>query len=201
MVLARGEEVTVSTIGRDLEVRIRRLESSLRRTRLLAGVAGSALLVLFAVQCSTAAPAVLDLVQARRIVLVDDEGRVRVELAQDSKDAGRRARSAGLRIFDNTGHERGGLATFDDGSVVLALDAPHGVGHPMPDRLGLRVYPDGASHIMLLDNQTRAVAKLASDGEGGGGVQVFRWDMEAKQIHIKTVQYDGDQLETMPMGS
>jgi hypothetical protein len=71
----------------------------------------------------------------------------------------------------------------------------------MPDRLGLRVYPDGASHIMLLDNQTRAVAKLASDGEGGGGVQVFRWDMEAKQIHIKTVQYDGDQLETMPMGS
>lgn len=58
---------------------------------------------------------------------------------------------------------------MDDGGVVLALDAPIGVGSPMRDRLGLMVNPDGASHVMLLDNSTRAVAKLQSDGRGGVG--------------------------------
>lgn len=70
----------------------------------------------------------------------------------------------------------------------------------MRDRLGLGVDPDGASHVMLLDNQTRAVAKLHSDGAGGGGVQVFRWDMDKQEIGIKTVTYGGDVLETVPLG-
>ena len=185
----------------DLEERIVRLERSVRRARIVACGVGFALVTLAAARCSNRAPAVLDIVQARKIVLVDDEGRPRVELAQDPKDTDRRARSAGLRVFDGTGHERGGFATFDDGSVVFAMDAPYGVGDPMPDRIGLLVDSDGASHVMLLDNQTRAVAKLASDGQGGGGVQVFRWDMEAKQIQVRTVTYDGDQHETMPFGS
>jgi hypothetical protein len=191
----------VSDTGASLESRIDRLERSLRHARVAACGLACTVLALAGMQCSSHAPAVLDLVQARRIVLVDDDGRVRVEIAQDAKDSQRRARSAGLRVFDNTGHERGGFATFDDGSVVLAMDAPYGVGDPMPDRVGLMVAPDGASHVMLLDNQTRAVAKLASDGTGGGGVQVFKWDMEAKQLHIKTVTYDGDDRATVPMGS
>jgi hypothetical protein len=183
-----------------MEDRIARLERSLRGTRFAAGAVGLALFALAGVQCASGTPTVLDEVRARRIVLVDDEGRMRVEIAQDPADTQRRARSAGLRVFDNTGHERGGFATFDDGSVVFAMDAPHGVGDPMPDRLGLMVSPDGSAGLMLLDNQTRAVAKIVSDGSGGGGVQVFKWDMEAKQIHIRTVTYDGDQRETKPMG-
>ena len=92
------------------------------------------------------------------------------------------------------------MGTFDDLSVVMALDAPRGVGHPMPDRLGLRVDPNGAAHVMLLDNQTRAVAKLDSDGNGGGGVQVFKWDMAAKQVHVKTFTYDGERRHSNPLG-
>ena len=182
------------------EARITRLERSLRVTRLVAGGLGLLLVGLSAIQCARRNDGVLDEVRARRIVLVDDEGRIRVELAQDPKSTQRRARSAGLRVFDNTGHERGGFATFDDGSVVLAMDAPNGVGDPMPDRIGLRVSSDGSGHVMLLDNQTRAVAKMTSDGRGGGGVQVFKWDMDAKQIHIRTLTFDGDPRETTPMG-
>ena len=92
------------------------------------------------------------------------------------------------------------MSTFDDLSVVMALDAPRGVGHPMPDRLGLRVDPNGAAHVMLLDNQTRAVAKLQSDGNGGGGVQVFKWDMAARQVHVKTFTYDGERRHANPLG-
>jgi hypothetical protein len=192
--------VAVSKTEPVFEARITRLERSLRGTRFAAYAVGFALFALAGVQCAGRSPTVLDEVRARRIVLVDDEGRIRVELAQDPRNTQRRARSAGLRVFDNTGHERGGFATFDDGSVVLAMDAPHGVGDPMPDRLGLMVSPDGSADLMLLDNQTRAVAKLVSDGSGGGGVQVFKWDMGAKQIHVRTVTYDGDQRETTPMG-
>jgi len=131
-----------------MEDRITRLERSLRRTRVSAGAVGLALFAIVAVQCASRAPTVFDEVRARRIVLVDDEGRIRLEIAQDPRDTQRRARSAGLRVFDNTGHERGGFATFDDGSVVLAMDAPHGVGDRMPDRLGLVVSPDGSADIM-----------------------------------------------------
>jgi hypothetical protein len=89
---------------------------------------------------------------------------------------------------------------MDDGSVVFALDAPAGVGAPLPDRLGLVVYADGSAHVMLLDNQTRAVAKLRSDGKGGGGVEVFKWDMENKRVHTKRFTYDGEQTRERPLG-
>jgi hypothetical protein len=62
------------------------------------------------------------------------------------------------------------------------------------------VYPDGSSHVMLLDNSTRAVAKLQSDGDGGGGVQVFKWDMPNKKVHTKTFTFDGETVETLSIG-
>jgi hypothetical protein len=86
-----------------------------------------------------------------------------------------------------------------DGSVVLGLDAPVGVGAPMRDRIGLNVEPNGAAYVMLIDNQTRAVAKLHSDG-GGGGVQVFKWDIPAKLVHIRTLKFDGDVRDSVPFG-
>jgi hypothetical protein len=183
-----------------VEDRIAFLERSVRRTRLAVVAAGLIIVALAGVQFARRPVKVMDEVRARRIVVVDDEGRIRVEIAQDPKNTDRRARSAGLTVFDNTGHERGGFGTFDDGSVVFAMDAPHGVGASMPDRLGLMVYPDGAAHFMLIDNQTRAVAKLVSDGKGGGGIQVFKWDMDAKQIHIRTITYDGEERETRSLG-
>jgi hypothetical protein len=92
------------------------------------------------------------------------------------------------------------MTTMDDGSVVLALDAPDGVGAPMRDRLGMVVGADGSSYIMLIDNQTRAVAKLYSDGKGGGGPQVFKWEPDKKQVQVKTLTYDGDKIETVKTG-
>jgi hypothetical protein len=69
----------------------------------------------------------------------------------------------------------------------------------MRDRIGLKVHPDGSAYVMLIDNQTRAVAKLQSDG-AEGGVQVFKWDMEAEQIHIRTLTFDGDVRDSVPFG-
>lgn len=182
-----------------LAARVDQLEAQLCRQRLL----GVSLLLLIAGAAAAGSAddkQVQERLRVRRLELVDDEGRVRLALSQDSKDAGRRSRAAGLTIFDNKGDERGGFSTFDDGSVVMAMDAPRGVGDPMPDRLGMRVYPNGAAEVMVIDNMTRGVAKLASDGQGGGGIQVFKWDMDAKKVHVKTIGYDGEEVTTFPIG-
>lgn len=178
------------------DARIARLERRVRRSNALAGGACLGLAALVGAGLSGQDADVQDLVRARRIELVDDKGVVRVRMGQDAEDAGRRSRAAGITVHDAKGDERGGFSTLDDGSVVLAMDAPHGVGAPMPDRIGLVVWPDGSSYVMLLDNQTRAVAKLHSDGEGGGGVQVFEWDVPSKEVHVKTLTFDGEEIET-----
>jgi hypothetical protein len=141
-----------------------------------------------------------DEVRTRRLVIVDDSGYERIVLAQDPPTGQRVSRATGLTLFDDKGSERGGFSTMEDGSVVLAMDAPLGVGAPMRDRIGLKVNPDGSAYVMLIDNQTRAVAKLQSDG-AEGGVQVFKWDMEAKQIHIRTLTFDGDVRDSVTFGN
>ena len=189
-----------STRDLSLTDRVLLLEREIRRTRLAAGASALALVVLASAGFAWKAGDP-ELVRAKRFELVDDRGVVRVSMGQDPKDTQRRARSAGITVHDGTGAERGGFATFDDGSVVFAMDAPTGVGSPMPDRLGLRVDSDGSSHVLLIDNETRGVAKLYSDGKGGGGVQVFDWDLPAKKVRVKTLGFHGEQVETVSTGN
>jgi hypothetical protein len=132
----------------------------------------------------------------RKLTIVDDEGRPRIVLAQDPADTQRRSRGAGITVYDDRGDERGGFGTMDDGSVVFARDAPEGVGASMRDRAGIVVGPQGQSSFMLIDNQTRGVVKLQSDGDGKGGLQLFKWDMEAKNVQVATLMFDGTETET-----
>jgi hypothetical protein len=176
------------------------LERRLRRTQaVLAAVALTAAGAILAAAIRPADPVVPE-IRTRRLVVVDDKDVPRVVIGQDPVDGQRRARAAGITVHDKTGAERGGFSTLDDGSVVMALDAPVGVGAPMRDRLGMVVWPDGSSYVMLLDNQTRAVAKLSSDGKGGGGPQVFKWDDASKSVGIKTLTFEGEKVETQKMG-
>lgn len=182
-----------------LEDRIHGLERSVRRAHLALGTLVGGLLIVAAVGFTRSGTQASDELRTRRLVIVDDGGRERIVLAQDPPTAQRMSRAAGLTLLDEDGNERGGFSTMADGSVVLGMDAPVGVGAPMRDRIGLKVHPDGSAYVMLIDNQTRAVAKLESDG-ADGGVQVFRWDMDAKRIHIRTLKYDGDVRDSVPFG-
>jgi hypothetical protein len=38
--------------------------------------------------------------------------------------------------------------------------------------------------------------KLQSDGDGKGGLQLFKWDMEAKNVQVATLMFDGTETET-----
>jgi len=143
----------------------------------------------------------VDEVRARRIVVLDDQGVMRVEMGQDSHDAGRRSRTAGGWLYDAKGDERGGMATHEDGLVALAFDAPVGKGEDhLRDRLSRRVNADGASQVLLTDNLTRGIVGLLSDGAGNGGVETYRWDMGAKLIHRRYITFDLDERQERPLG-
>ena len=190
----------MSHLAPTLEHRVLTLERSLARARVAAITFGLGLVVLLAGAFVSSQGQTVDEIRTRRLIIVDDAGTTRLLLAQDPANTQRSARAAGLFVFDDKGSERGGLSTMADGSVVLALDAPAGIGAPMRDRIGLKVEPDGAAYVMLIDNQTRAVAKLFSDSAGAGGVQVFRWDMSARQVHMRTLTFDGDVRDSVPFG-
>lgn len=174
------------------------LQQRLERTRRFAGLA------LLIAALALAAPWVLpprnaSELRVRSLEVVDRNGVVRLRLGEDGDDVERRSTAAGLLVFDGTGHERGGFGTMADGSVVMALDAPAGVGAAMSDRIGMLVRPDGSSLLLVNDNGGNEAVTLFADPTGAG-LQTFRHDGAAKQVRIKTMSFDGEVVrsEAMP---
>ena len=181
------------------------LRTSVRRLTLLTLalgvlVAGLAVAVI-ALSMAPRGTLTVDELRAHRIVVLDDQGVMRVEMGQDAVDAGRRSRTAGVWLYDAKGDERGGMATHGDGLVGLALDAPVGKGEDhLRDRLSLRVDAEGAAQVLLTDNMTRGIVGLLSDGTGNGGVETYRWDMDANLIHRRYITFDLDERQQRPLG-
>ncbi len=139
-----------------------------------------------------------DEIKARRIALVDSRGVERVVLGEDT---GRRhGRSAAVWIYDETGAERGGLGTFENGQASLALDAPAGVGASMPDRLGLVVSSTGAASVQLNNNDTGVPVRLVTDAGGGGGVELIEFDHAERKARIRRLTYGDDTRREVSMG-
>ena len=183
-----------------IEQRMRALERRLRITQTTFGLFVLCTMAVITTGMSSSSGDVHDEVRTRKLVIVDDKDVQRVVLGQDAVDTQRRSRATGLTMYDGTGAERGGFSTFDDGSVVFAMDAPGGVGSPMRDRLGLVVWPDGSSYVMLIDNETKGVVKLTSDGAGKGGLQVFDWNDSTRKVNIRTLNYGKDEFTSMSYG-
>lgn len=128
---------------------------------------------------------------ASKITIVDENGIRRLLLGSDNLK-GRISKASGLLIFDETGAERGGTGTMTDGSATIALDAPVGVGSPMRDRLGLKVYKNGAAMISIINNQTGITVRLISDEDGKGGIEFIDYDLGARKAIIKRIDFNGE---------
>ena len=181
------------------EKRVATLERSLHRAKLVASLSGLAVALVLAAAFTRGLTQASDEVRTHRLVIVDDQGHPRAVLGQDRANAQRVSRGAGLTLYDDNGSERGGFGTMADGSVVLGLDAPAGVGAPMRDRIGLKVFPNGSAYVMLIDNKTGAVARLLSEEGPGGirGVQVFKWQPDGSRYYIRTITFDGDVRDSI----
>lgn len=179
----------------ELHERLTRVEKSLRATRLvlIAVIACAAIAIVAAFDDPPATTEIVDEVRTRRLVVVDDEGVQRIMIGQDAPDTQRRSRSAAIWVYDKHGNERGGWGTFEDDSVVLALDAPAGVGSPMRDRLGLAVFPNGAAAVSLINNTTGVPVRLISEADGTGGVDFYTYDLENRKGFRKRLSFDGEE--------
>ncbi len=175
-----------------LEQRVAYLEIALRRARIMASLLVVGGLVVLAAGFGSRGGQAADEVRTHRLVVLDDSGHTRAVIGQDPANVQRIARAAGLLLYDDKGNERGGFSTLGDGSVVIGLDAPVRVEAAMRDRIGLKVFPNGAAYVMLIDNQTGTVARLISEvgPDGARGVQVFKWI--GSRPYVRTISYDGD---------
>jgi hypothetical protein len=184
--------VTTASLAR-LQRRVRRTETALVATLLIAGGA-------VAMGIGRPQDAVSDEIRTRRLVVVDEAGTRRVVIEEEPADADRRARAAGIVLFDRHGNERGGIVTFDDDTAVIALDAPAGVGAPMRDRLALRVNTDGTASLMLLDNRTAVPVRLVTDADGGGGLEFLRYDLEKRTATVRRLDGAGETSREISLG-
>jgi hypothetical protein len=133
----------------DLETRLTKSEAQRRRALLCAAALG-------AVLCAGATADVGDVgdLTVRRLTVVDENGTPRVMIGAPLPDPpilGRRVPRGdvahGVLIFDATGTERGGYATFNDsGAAVLTLD---NVGHMA---VQLAAGPVGGGRLMIRDD-------------------------------------------------
>ncbi len=144
-----------------LAARMGRLEQEVRWWRRAGGSAAA--LVAIAGLLGMAAPAggpAAEEVRARRIVLVDAEGRERAALAVDADGW------AGLRAVDVAGKTRVALGSAAAGTAALALTDMR-----EKTRVSLAVNTDGLSMLSLLDARGRNKATLGANPAGEAGLR------------------------------
>lgn len=177
--------------------KIARLQKQLSRLQAFTIAMGAGVAVVLV--SGAARDPVQDEIKAHRIALVDSRGVERVVLGEDS---GRQhGRSAAVWIYDETGAERGGFGTFENGQASMALDAPVGVGATMRDRLGLVVSNTGAAAIRLNNNDTGVPVRIVTDPAGGGGVELIEFDHDEKMARIRRLTYAGETRREVPFGN
>lgn len=145
----------------DLLLRVETLERQIRwRNRL-----GTALAVLAAL----AAASSLGLtaqdsgnLRVRSLIVEDERGRERIVLGAPLPGDGRNTNlRSGIRINDPNGVERFGVMLFEDGRMVMGLDAPPGKGDDRNrERINLVADQDGGAYIRFLDRRTLIAGRL-----------------------------------------
>lgn len=145
-----------------LEQRVVRLE---RRNRLLsAALAASVASALFV----SAVPRQDDVITARRIEMVDEEGRVRAELAIDADG------SAGLFLRDAEGRVRGCTIHDSAQTGTFAMDEAGQI------RMGAAYFAHGGSGFALHGPEGKGSTVLYLKGQGS--LTFFRADGTTKKI-------------------
>ena len=139
----------------DLEARVRSLETTNRIlvvavALVIVGAASGFGLPGAVERAADSGAQVIDQIQARRIQLVDAEGRVRIDLRHDNEETG-------LFIMDDAGDTRLGAAQFAHGGGGYALHGPGGRGAAV-------LYLRGDGSLTMYDADGNVTARFAGEG-------------------------------------
>jgi hypothetical protein len=146
-----------------LVARLNQLERSVRRQRFAVAAMAVVTLSALAMPTSRAEQAASDAVRTRSLVIEDAQGRARILMGAPLPGAGGQPRT-GIRIADPNGDERLGLNLFDDGRIVVGLDAPRGAGDDRNrERINFIADANGGSSIVFKDRRTYVVGRMHLD--------------------------------------
>jgi hypothetical protein len=148
-----------------LTERLVQLERAVRRQRLAMCAVGAIVVAALVMPATGAQQAVSDTLRTRNLVVEDVQGRPRIVMGAPLPSIGGLPRS-GIRINDPDGAERLGLNLFDDGRMVVGLDAPRGAGDDRNrERINLVADAKGGSTINFKDRRTYIVGRIYLDGD------------------------------------
>ena len=175
-----------------LERRISYLERRYRRFRqLVAGIVVVTLTVC-ALGFARDRQDAVDIIRAKSIVIVDDEGRPRIRLGSGGERLP--GSSFGIALLDEHGAERFGVSTWDNGRVGMGFDAPRGVGNPMPDRMAFEVGADGRPGFVMLNNDTTVPIRIHIDENDRAVIEFVDWDRSGEEPRVRGfMQYGIEQ--------
>src|SRR2546423_4915562 len=156
-----------------LAARIARLEGAMRRMRLIALLAGMALLTTWVIGAVPSSQRQQSVLRAKMFIVEDSQGRERIVLGAPMPDG---RQYIGMKILNQDGAEQFGLGLKPDGSVSMGFDTKPGVGDARNrERLNMGVTASGQGWIRYLDNRTRARLRLALDSADTPALQFLDW--------------------------
>ena len=146
-----------------------RMDGLERRLRALAMV--SAALAVFAISAITLPSATAQgqpqVLRARGLIIVDEQGRERIVLGSpvpDPKEGKRLNPSTGMLINDINGYERFGLGLTQDNRMGMGFDAPPGKGDDRNrERINIVADDNGGAYLRFLNRKTGVVGRLMLD--------------------------------------
>jgi hypothetical protein len=174
-----------------VDERVRHIEHSARRTRLLAVTASIGLLATWLTGAAWPGEPQDDVVRARLLVIEDEQGRDRIVLGAPLGDG---RQYTGMKILNADGAEQFAVSLKADGSVGMGFDVMPGVGDPRNrERLNLGVTATGRGWIRYLDNGTRARLFVTLDSTDAPVVQFLDWP-DDERILVRQLGFSGDEM-------
>lgn len=146
----------------ELTLRLANLQREVRRLRVVVGLCVLGVAVL-ALSASTQQEG-QEVVRARTLIIVDDEGRERIVMGAPvpEPEGMRVAPVTGLVINDEAGAERFGVGLLQTGAVVLGLDAPPGTGDGgNRERITLSAGATGGAELRFLNRKSVVAAHMS----------------------------------------
>ena len=132
-------------------------------------------------------------VRVRSLIVEDERGRERIVLGAPLPGDGRNTNlRSGIRINDLNGVERFGVTLFEDGRMVMGLDAPPGKGDDRNrERINLVADQDGGSYIRFLDRRTLIAGRLVLSSDNKLWLEFL--DVTDKEIVRKRLGVSGEE--------
>ena len=189
------ESAVVTALLQRVEYLERRASRSRARACVLAAVTTT-----LALGAWVSPPRTVEVVRARTLIIVDEQGRSRVVIGApvpSAKGTTRVSPSTGMVINDTAGHERFGLGLMENGRMGMGFDAAPGDGDPRnPERLNLGVDANGHGFIRYLDKRTSLAGYLGLRSDNRVWLEFA--EVTADSVIRRRLGLDGEQVLREP---